>query len=104
MATMLSITEFEDLNQSTLSNCPREPSVTSQTITMSGTATSSATFNKATRIVRIFADTTGFVNFAVTGASVTAATVSSEKINSNTEYFRVLPWPASSYVVSVLST
>lgn len=102
MATMLSITEFEDLNQTAL-NCPREPAITSQTITMSSTATASAVFNKATRIVRVYADTTGFMNFAVTGASVTAATVSSEKINANTEYLRSIPISAG-YVVSILST
>lgn len=64
------------------------PPVTSQTVAISGTATSSAAFNTATRLIRITCDV--ICSFLI-GTSPTATTSSARLPAGGVEYFIVVP-------------
>lgn len=67
---------------------PVEPSQTVQQITIAGTSAASAAFGKATKMIRVHAETA--VRFAIGAAPVASAT--SPRIPAGgTEYFGVIP-------------
>lgn len=62
---------------------PKEPALANQKVSFT-TATDSSALNAKTRLVRLLASATAYVNFAGT------ATASSERLEANTEYVRAV--------------
>jgi hypothetical protein len=65
----------------------REPAVTSQTATISGTSTQSAAFNAATRFIRIHVNATCSLDF---GSNPIAVEGECDMAAGQTEYFGVV--------------
>lgn len=87
----LNVTEYAQLAYIEgvgMGQVPKEPRVTSQSVTFT-TSTQSNAFNAKTRVVRVHTDTACYIEF---GADPTAITVTSTKMAANqTEYFGVEP-------------
>lgn len=88
----LYITEYEELAKDgtgAVIQAGKEPAITTQTVSFTGTAGVSAAFNARTNYVRLYADGAGFLLF---GVSPTAVTASGTPIALTTaEYFGVIP-------------
>lgn len=87
MATLY-ITEYEGATTINGVTVPHAPKVTGQTVTISGSTTTSSAFNKATHVVRLCSDTT--CSYEIATAAV--ATTTSQRLPANViEYVTVTP-------------
>ncbi len=100
MATLY-VSEFADTGTTKYGNALQVaalPSITNYVITVSATASSSATFNYNTSLIRLHSDTICSVVF---GLSPTATATGARMAANQTEYFTVPQ--GQSYKVSVVS-
>ena len=88
----LYVTEYEDLafdGRGHVIQAGKEPAVTTQKVTFTGTHGESAAFNSRTNFIRIYADGAGYLAF---GAAPVAVTTTGTPISASTaEYFGVIP-------------
>ena len=90
MSTMY-ISEYEELasSENGMVQAGREPSVTTQKVTFTGTAGASAAFNSRTKFIRVSCDAAAFLAFGLDPTAVTATDLPVQA--STPEYFGVIP-------------
>lgn len=87
MANRLFIAEYADISETVrgAAQAPKDPPITEQLITISGTATQSAAFNVATRFILITTDT---ICSVLVGGTNPVATGSNHRMAADQAEFR----------------
>ncbi len=89
MAQFFYITEYDELGITSVGLAPRETEIRTQVLTVSGTATASAVFNKVTKFVRVCADTSCAMVFTM--GAISAATATCMRLPANVVEYRAVP-------------
>lgn len=103
MTDYLYITEYADppVRMGNMIAAGAEPRITDQKIAIGGSSVASATFNAATKFIRVNCTAVCSINFGVT-ASVTAAVTNGRLAANQTEFF-VLLAPGADCAVAVIA-